>query len=292
MPSADQPVTSPPKPTIGLAHFSALPLPPDQFVAAAANAGFSHVGLRLHPVLPGGIFYELPPGSTAARELLKQLVDEGVQVYDIETVVIDPGFDPPSLLPILDAARALGARRLSVCGDDPDRARLVSNFAALCELAAQFGIGIDLENMGWRTVATFAECVSVVEEAGQTNGAALLDVLHFCRNGGVSRDLLGARPGLIRSLQLCDAGKDVPRSADEMMREARSDRYAPGDGTLPVGAIVRALPPDVMRSVEVPIKDSADPGDHIQRLFESSLAVLNAAESGHLVSSSSPHGVE
>ncbi len=292
MPSPEQLMTLPPKRNLGLAHFSALMTPPDQFVAMAADAGFSHVGLRLHPAFAGGPYYELPQGSAAARDLVKRLDSEGLQVYDIETVVINPDFSPQSLLSILDAARALGARRLSVCADDPDRARLVSDFAGLCELAAQFDMGVDLENMGWRTVSTFADCVSIVEESGQANGGALVDALHFCRNGGVPSDLLKVRPALIKSFQLCDAGEDVPRSPEEMIREARSDRYPPGEGTLPVAEILRALPPDVMRSVEVPIKGSSDPRDHIKRLFDSTVAVVSAAESGRLASSSPSPRVE
>ena len=48
------------------------------------------------------------------------------------------------------SAAALGACRLSVCGDDPEQSRLVANFAGLCDLAAEFGIGVDLECMAWR----------------------------------------------------------------------------------------------------------------------------------------------
>ena len=50
-------------------------------------------------------------------------------------MIIDPDFgdasdgDP-------QIRRELGARRLSVCGDDPDRGRLEANFAELCDLAA------------------------------------------------------------------------------------------------------------------------------------------------------------
>jgi hypothetical protein len=69
------------------------------------------------------------------RSLRTRLADMGLPVYDIEFVVID------------QSAGELGAKRLSLCGDDPDGSRLIANFAALCDLAAGFGIGVDLECM-------------------------------------------------------------------------------------------------------------------------------------------------
>src|SRR4051794_21330760 len=45
----------------------------------------------------------------------ERLSTEGVQVYDIEFMVFSEDFIPGSLVPMLEAAYALGARRLSVC---------------------------------------------------------------------------------------------------------------------------------------------------------------------------------
>jgi sugar phosphate isomerase/epimerase len=138
---------------LGLAHFSAIDVAPAEFIAVAAKAGFRKVGLRLHPAFPGAPFYELAARSDAAREVGKRLDGEGIAIHDIEFVVISPNFSPADLTRMLETASALGAHRLSVCGDDPDRSRLVANFAALCELAEGFDMGVDLENMGWRSVA-------------------------------------------------------------------------------------------------------------------------------------------
>lgn len=53
---------------VGIAHFSAIQLPPQQFVRHAAVAGFNSVGLRLHPAFPGAPYYKLPQGSRDAME--------------------------------------------------------------------------------------------------------------------------------------------------------------------------------------------------------------------------------
>src|SRR5918912_1211545 len=160
-------------PPLGLAHFTAIDVPPLELVSLAARAGYAAIGLRLYPAFPGAPFYEIPAGSAASREMRERLRGEGVRVYDIEFVTLSEAFVPASLTPVLEAARALGARRLSVCGDDPDHARMVATFAALCDLAATFGMGVDLECMAWREVSSFPQAVRVVAEAGQPNGGVL-----------------------------------------------------------------------------------------------------------------------
>lgn len=258
---------------LGIAHFSAIEVEPAQFVSLAAKTGFSSVGLRLHPAFPGAPFYELPVGSAAAREVKTRLDGEGLSVYDIEFVVISPEFDPGSLRPVLEAASALGAQRLSVCGDDPDRERLVDNFAALCDLAAIFGMGVDLENMGWRTVASFHASLSIVQGSNRDNAGALVDALHFFRNGGQAEDVSAAPESTIRSIQLCDARGRAPPTAEQMVTEARTGRVAPGLGDLPVASLMRVLPAGATVSVEVPIHSSQVPEEHLRRLHDAARAL-------------------
>lgn len=261
---------------LGLAHFSAIDVPPVDFAMLAAKAGFSSIGLRLHAAFPGAPFYELPPGSDAAREMKRCLEGEGLAVWDIEFVVMSPDFEPAGLAPVLEAAADLGARRLSVCGDDPDRSRLVANFAALCDLAAGFGVGVDLENMGWRTVATFADALSVLRQAGRADAGALVDALHFFRNGGRTEELQACPAARIRCVQLCDVRGPASADPDAMVREARSGRAAPGHGDLPLAALVDAVPDGAVFSVEVPLGGGADARAHIGMLFEAGQRVLAA----------------
>jgi len=258
---------------LGVAHFSAIDVEPAKFVSMAAVAGFSSVGLRLHPAFPGAPYYELPAGSDVARDVKARLDGEGISLYDIEFVVIGPDFDPAALTSMLEAASALGARRLSVCGDDPDRGRLIANFAALCDLAATFGMGVDLENMGWRTVASFDDSLSVVQDSNRDNAGALVDALHFFRNGGQAKDVSSAPEGMIRSIQLCDARGPAPTTADQMVSEARTGRFAPGLGELPVASLIKVLPAGAAVSVEVPIHSSQTPEEHLRHLYDATRAL-------------------
>ena len=172
---------------IGVAHFSAIALTPADFARTAARAGFSRIGLRLSPAFPGAPYYEVPVGSPVAEELRSVLSGEGIEVFDIEFFILAPSFSVSAMEATVAAAANIGAKRLSVCGDDPDRSRLVSNFAEFCDLARNYGLAVDIENMGWRTVRTFTDSLSLVETCGAPNAGALLDGLHFFRNGGTLR---------------------------------------------------------------------------------------------------------
>jgi sugar phosphate isomerase/epimerase len=240
-------------PPLGLAHFTVLEVPPLELISLAARIGYASVGLRLHPAFPGAPYYTIPAESSAMREMKERMHGEGVSVYDIEFVIIDPDFAAERLRAMLESAGELGATRLSVCGDDPDRGRLEANFAELCDLAGGFGMGVDLECMAWRQVSSFPEAVRVVEAAGRPNGGALVDALHLSRTGGSPGDLQAVPPHRICSAQLCDAPATRPGSTEAIIEEARSKRFPPGHGDLPLRELLAALPDDVCLSVEVPM---------------------------------------
>jgi sugar phosphate isomerase/epimerase len=236
---------------LGVAHLTALELAPARLVREARRAGFSAVGLRLHPVIPGAQAYPVAPGSQALRELRAVMAGEGVRVTDIEFVALTAQAQVADYQPLLAAGAELGALSLTVSGDDDDVARLTGNFAALCELARGHGLRVDLEFMRWRPVATLQQACTVVTGAGQDNGGVLVDALHLFRSGGQVADLAGVDPRLLRAVQLCDAPLLAPVE-ELIIAEAREGRMLPGQGQLPLAALVAALPAQLCVSVEVP----------------------------------------
>jgi len=236
---------------LGVAHLTALELAPARLVREARIAGFSAVGLRLHPVMPGAKAYPVAAGSQALRELRAVMAGEGVRVTDIEFVSLTAHTQVDDYQALLAAGAELGAQSLTVSGDDDDVARLTGNFAALCELARGHGLRVDLEFMRWRPVATLQQACAVVTGAGQDNGGVLVDALHLFRSGGQVADIAAVDPHWLRALQLCDAPLQAPADA-LIIQEAREGRLLPGDGQLPLVQLLAALPEDVCISAEVP----------------------------------------
>jgi sugar phosphate isomerase/epimerase len=232
---------------------TALDYAPVDWVRLAANAGFKGVGLRLHPATPGGVAYPIAAGSAAQRELRDVLAGEGVALLDVEFVPVVPELDPRALTPLFETAASLGASCVSVSGDDPDEARLAANLAALAMLATPYGLRIDLEFMRWRHVGTLAQARAAIARAAQANLALVIDALHLSRAGSTPDDVAALPPGEIGFVQLCDAPRVLPVSDEDAIREARTARLAPGDGDLPLDALLRAVSPEIALSVEMPM---------------------------------------
>jgi len=261
-------------PLLGLGHFTFLDLPPQELVRLAARTGYSAVGLRLHPAAPGGLAYVLPPGSREMREMQAVLRDKGVSVYDIETVVVNAAFDPEALKPVFASSAELGAKRLNICADDPDRGRLVANYAQLCELAADHGMGVDVECMKWRVIDTLGKCVEIVEASGMANAGVLVDALHLARCGGTPDDVAKIPPHLIPSAQLCDAPAAAPVGTEATVAEARAGRLPPGRGGLPLKALIAALPEQVIYSVEIPMAGKEAPDVRAKTILDATMALF------------------
>jgi sugar phosphate isomerase/epimerase len=267
-------------PRLSLSHLSALELRPLELLSAAAAVGFWAVGLRLNPAAPGAISYPLRAGSAELSETRRRMNDTGVAIYDVEFVPLVPTFDVGSHEGMLAAAAELGARRLNVSGDDPDRARLVAHFAQMCELAGRYGLGVDLEFMRWRHVASLADAVEVVARAGAANGGILLDALHLFRSGGSVAEVRALGPDLIRSAQLCDAPLRAP-PPEGIIEEARNRRLLPGRGELPLRELIKSLPSGVAFAVEVPLPAGAVPAAHVAQLRSAAQSLLQSVASSN-----------
>ena len=231
------------KRAIGLAWLTVSELTAHEQVSVAAQAGYSHVGLRLLPVAN----QLLPPFDE--RETGWRLDNTGIKVLDVEVFRLTAQTRISDFESTLAAARRLGASELLVHGDDPEEPRLVETFGRLCELAARYELAANLEPMPWVQISTVAKAQRILGGAGRRNAGLLVDPIHFFRADNRLDELRDVRANY---LQFCDAPAERPGDMQEIIRQARSDRLFPGEGGLDLNGLLRALPADLPISVEVP----------------------------------------
>ncbi|MGO4854781.1 sugar phosphate isomerase/epimerase family protein [Phaeovulum sp. W22_SRMD_FR3] len=261
------------KRALGLGHFTFLDLPPVELVRLARQSGFDFVGLRFHPVAPGGLHWL--PDAAGLRELARVLQGEGVRLYDIETIVIDAALRPGDLVPAMEAAAALGGKRVNVCADVFPG--LSETFADIAARAADCGLALDLECMAWRGINTPRACLDLITASGAPNAAYLLDALHHTRCGGTPGDIAGMLRGQVVSAQLCDAPAVAPSGEGALLAEARGGRLLPGDGGLDLAGILAALPGETIVSVELPsAQDTRPPPERARAIFAATSALIAA----------------
>ncbi|MFC3607233.1 sugar phosphate isomerase/epimerase family protein [Stutzerimonas tarimensis] len=263
---------------LSLAALTVLELSPPQMVEVAAQAGYSHVGLRLVPATPEEHHFPLVADAALRRETLARLRDTGIRVLDVEILRLKPDTRVADFEAILAAGAELGATELLVAGNDPDEARQTQNFAALCELSAGYELHPHLEFMPWTDARDLAQAVRIVEAAGCANGGVLVDAFHFDRSASRLEDLARVPPSRLRYMQLCDVAGPRPDDMQEILRQARQERRFPGEGDCDLLGLLRCLPENIPLSLEIPTRQLLEQGvsalDRARMALERSLAVL------------------
>jgi sugar phosphate isomerase/epimerase len=259
------------KRAIGLAALTVLELPHEQQVSVAAQAGYTHVGLRLVPVAGQPYEYTLD-----LPEVERRLADTGLRVLDVEVFRLTPQTRIEEWAGVLEISARLKATELLVHGADPDEARLIETFGRLCDLAAAYGLAANLEPMPWVEVSNIAKALRILRGASRANSGLLVDAIHFFRAGDSLDDLARVPPEYLRYAQFCDARSERPADMQEIIRQARSDRLFPGEGGLDLSGLLRTLPADLPLSLEVPYAQSLPPLERARRALAATKAMLDA----------------
>lgn len=242
---------------IALAALTVLELAPPDQVLCAAEAGYGYVGLRLLPATAEEVQHPMVGDTPMVRETARRLADTGVRAIDIEIFRLKPDTVVAFYRPALETGARLGATEALIAGNDPDESRLVDNLAAFCDLAAELGIGANLEPMPWTDVRNFAQGARIVERAACDNAGLLIDPLHFDRGGSRIDEIATVPASRLRYVQLCDAPAERPRDTATLLHQARAERLMPGDGALDLRGILRAVPSALPVSVEIPMQELA-----------------------------------
>jgi sugar phosphate isomerase/epimerase len=220
---------------LSLAHLTIDRAEPLDFVEAAAAGGFDA---------------QVAGNPALLRDLQRRLAETGLKVLQVNSFWIGPDTGMEHILPVLDAAEALGAEHVLVVLNDPDRARGTAMLARCCEAAAARGLVIALEFQSYGMVRSLRECLGLVEASGLSNIGIVLDTLHFARSGGQPSDLARIDRERVRFIHLSDAPAQSP-PVEALRIESRGKRLLPGEGELPLVDILTALP-GVPIDVEAP----------------------------------------
>lgn len=267
-----------------LSPLTVLPCSPLEQIDAAHAAGFDAVDLRLLPVLPTDT--DVLADAALLRAIERRLAATGLRVLGIELVRVGPDSDVAALDPVLRCAADLGASTLLVTSQAAaeyqasEERQTARKLGALCELAGRFGLRPMLEFMVFRGIARLEDAVRVARLADHPNVGICVDALHLQRSGGSPASLAAVDPAWLACLQLCDAPAAQPA---DLAAEARYDRLYPGEGGLPLRALLQAVPADLPISLEAPCRARAgrpvaERASEIARCARSLIASVRGAQ--------------
>ena len=239
------------KPDLSLAHLTMIHASPPELVAIAGRCGYRFVGLRLIEVT-GGDAWPIVGDRALLRHTLAEMKASEVGVLDVELVRLRPETKVAELVPTFETAAELGARHVLTQGHDSDWGRLTDNFAALCDLAARYGMTADVEFLTWTGMRGIAQVQSLIAAAGRDNAGLMIDTLHFSRSGCRLDELDEVPSERFHYIQIADAGGPIPTTPEGLIFTAREDRLMPGEGEIDLRAILRRVPADIPVAVEIP----------------------------------------
>lgn len=254
---------------LSLAQLTIDPVSINDLIAAAAEAGFDAINPRVRAVADRG------PSRIAVHEIKERLDDAGLSVLALTSFWIAPDTDPADFESVADAAAAFGAPYVQCVIDDEDEGRALSNFARVCEIARDRDLVMAIEFLGYVAVPSLAATVRFIKASGQKNAGVCLDALALARADETAAEVAAVDPKLMSYLQICDGPlKSPPR--DRLRNEARALRLYPGEGELPIAALLDALPKGIPIDVETPVAADAglSPGQKAQKAADKTRGFL------------------
>lgn len=209
-------------------------------VEVAARAGWPACGIWFDPA---------SWDDSTTREVGRRLDDCGIVGLDLEPVIPAPDHDDHGER-IIEVAARLGIRHVLFTSRLPDIAATRDRFAALVAVAAEHHVTLMCEFLPIFPLRDLTLAVDVVEEHPPATAGILVDNLHLSRSGGDPDDLDESTIARLHYLQIADAPAASPVDMAGLLDEAINGRLVPGEGSLPIERLLRAVP-EVPLSFEV-----------------------------------------
>jgi sugar phosphate isomerase/epimerase len=258
---------------LSLCYYTVPELSFTQMIDVAADAGCDYVGVRLLDGAPTEPPTALLRDAALRREALARMRDRGVRALDASAARLRGDTRADAFAPMLHVCEELGVHHVACSIDDPDVARSAETLSALCALARRHDVRVEIEFVPWMAVGSLADAAALVRATDAPNLGILVDALHLDRSGGSPDDIGELPPTWFRLAQICDAPVCTDFSKADQIRVATQARCLPGDGALPLAALLRALPPEVPLCLEIPMRDLAR---HVAALDRVKAAVIAA----------------
>jgi sugar phosphate isomerase/epimerase len=213
----------------------------EERLRAAANAGFTSVGLRLSD------YRDARAQGLDDDEQLALLARYGLFVGEMEAiwdwVAVNTGSGTEAGRAeqdeLLRVTVLYGRPRINLGSFFHHRLdHIVAGFGILCDRAADVGVDIALEFLPYAQVSHLSFCRQVVEDADRVNGRILLDTWHYFRSGSNLELLMDIDASMLSAVQLGDV---LPVPLGDPKHEARHLRQLPGEGAGNLTELLRVI---------------------------------------------------
>lgn len=272
------------EPVYSLAHLTLINATPAELVYIAARAGYDAVSPRFIPMKVPGEFVETPVSKAQVQATKTALATTGLSVLDVELARITEDVDPRSFERALELGGELGARHMIMSAwtlTRDDRNFLIDVYAETCDLAADYGLTVDLEFPSFSRLRTLDETLDIVRAADRPNGGILVDTLYLHLSRVDLGELLHVPSELFHFLHISDCLPGIADTREGMIQLARDARLYPGEGWIDFNGIIERMPP-MNYSIELPNQSRvAELGyeEHARRCLQHAKRTFGAARS-------------
>lgn len=243
-----------------LAHLTAIACPPPELIYIARMAGYDCVGVR--PILmnvAGEVNHDFARNKELLRLTKQALSDTGIEINDIEVARVYDGVRvKEEYEPAMAVSAELGVKHVTASIWSADKHYCIEKFGEICDLAAAYGLTVNVEFVTWANVRNIPETVALLEQSGRTNVGILVDTLHFYRSRDTLEEIKALPKHYFNYVHLCDAPVEIPEDKESLIKTGRGERLYVGEGAIDIRAVVDCLPHAVI-GLELP---------HLQRVQE------------------------
>ena len=241
-------------PIFSLAHLTLINATPAELVYIAARSGYDAVSPRFITMNVPGEFNHSPLDKAQVQATKTALATTGLEVLDIELARITDDCDPRSFEAALELGGEVGAKHMIMSAWTTRRDYrnfLLDVYPETCDLAAPYGLTIDLEFPSFSRLRTLDEVLDIVRAADRPNGGILVDTLYLHLSRVDLGELLHVPQEWLHFLHISDCLPGIADTREGMIQLARDARLYPGEGWIDFSGIVERCPP-MNYSIELP----------------------------------------